>query len=135
MSAEELITGAAARALLYAPTDAAARSAYEVGLLRGLLREKCAELAAFTDGPGRTRGDYATVHAGDAEVLVEFDFVRGEEPIYDVESPGVGPGCPPSLRIERALVNGAWIDPRDAFPDQLIERWEQTLLERQLEAA
>lgn len=135
MSANQLIDGAAAKALLYAPTDAAARSAYEVGLLRALLREKCAELATFTEGDGRQHGPRAVVCADSAEVLVEFDFVRGEEPNYDVESRGVGPGRPPALMIERALVNGEWIDPRDAFTRQLVERWEQTLLERQLEAA
>lgn len=135
MSAEELITGAAASALLYAPTDAAARAAYEIGLLRGLLREKCAELATFTEGNGRAYGPRAVVFAGDAEVLVEFDFVAGEEPNYDVESPGVGPGRSPALLIERALVNGAWIDPLDVFDAKLVEQWEQTLLEQQLEVA
>lgn len=135
MTTDQLIDGAAAKALLFAPTDPAARAAYEIGLLRGLLREKCAELATFTDGDGRAYGPRAVVSADDAEVLVEFDFVRGEEPIYDVESPGVGPGCPPSLLIQRALVNGEWVDPGAVFAKELVERWEQTLLERQLEAA
>lgn len=135
MTTDQLIDGAAAKALLYAPTDAEARAAYEIGLLRGLLREKCAELATFTEGDGRAYGPRAVVCAGDAEVLVEFDFVAGEEPNYNVESPGVGPGCPPSLLIQRALVNGEWIDPRDAFDEGVIERWEQRLLEQQLEAA
>ena len=135
MNADRLIDSAAAKALLYSPTDAAARANYEIGLLRGLLREKCSELAVFTDGAGRPRGSLATVYAGDAPVLVEFSFTRGEPAVYDVNRRDCGPGCPPAVTIEQALVNGEWIDPLDAFDKRIVERWEEQLLEQQLEDA
>ena len=69
MSVEDIITGAAAKALLYAPTDALARAAYEIGLLRGVLREQCAELGCFTDGPGRAYESRAVVNADDGYAL------------------------------------------------------------------
>lgn len=78
---------------------------------------------------------FATVCAAEAEVLVEFEFIPAAEPIYDVESPGVGPGHDAELTIIQALINGKWIDPREVFDDRIVEQWEQSLIEEQLEAA
>lgn len=78
---------------------------------------------------------FATVCAAEASVLVEYEFTPAEDPIYDVESPGVGPGHDASLTVIHALINGKWIDPREVFDERIVEQWEQALIEEQLEEA
>lgn len=132
-TADRLIKGAQAQAKAYCPSDADTARAYEVGLLRALLREKCDELAIYT-GDDRKRRDVATVYVGDVAVLVAYEFQRAEAPVYDVESPLVGPGHEAAVTVHEALVNGTWADPRDVFAEPIVELWEQTILERQMEA-
>lgn len=132
-TAERLITEAEARAKAYCPTDPDTARAYELGLMRALLHEKCAELAVFT-GEDKVRRNVSTVYAADAPVLVVYDYQRAEEPVYDVESPVCGPGHDAAVTLTEALINGAWIDPREVFDEGIVERWEQQLLQ-QLEEA
>lgn len=133
MNADTLIQRIEATAKAYAPNAAGDCAAYEIGLLRGVLREKLAELAVYT-GEDKKRRDVTKLSAGDAEVLAAYDYQRAEAPVLDVESPVCGPGCEASVTVYEVLINGAWVDPRDVFDEGLVERWEQQLLQ-QLEDA
>lgn len=78
---------------------------------------------------------FSTVCAAEAEVLVEYEFTPAEEARYDADKPNVGPGHDAELTVIQALINGQWIDPREVFAEAVVERWEERLMEEQLEEA
>lgn len=108
--------------------------AQQVGRLTHELQQLKAQYLGLGQKP-QSGCRFSTVCAAESEVLVEYEFTRGEEPNYDVESRGVGPGRDASLTVIQALINGQWIDPRDVFAESVVERWEERLMEEQLEAA
>lgn len=101
--------------------------AQEVGRLKRELDQFRSEYLGKGQRP-QSGCKFATVSLEEAEVLVEYEFRPEQEPIYDVESPGVGPGCPASLTVLQMLVNGRWIDPRDVLREEIVARWEEQLL-------
>lgn len=104
----------------------------------GRLTHELAQIKAQYLGTGQRPQSgcrFSTVCAAEAEVLVEYEFTRAEEPRYDADKPGVGPGHDAELTVIQALINGQWIDPRDVFADSVVDAWEQRLMEEQMEAA
>ena len=82
--------------------------------------------------PGCT---FASMVFGAIEVLVEYEFTGAEEPIYDADHPGVGPGHDAEVSIINVLINGVWCDAEDVVPDATLERWRVQLIEQCSEAA
>lgn len=102
--------------------------AQQVGRLQRELDQMRAEYLGRGQKP-QAGCRFATVSLDDADTLVEYEFQPEEAPNYDVESRGVGPGCPASVTVIQALINGRWIDPRDVLREEIVERWEEQLLE------
>ena len=99
------------------------------------IRDLSAELAVLR-GHGQTaqRGAYLTVKPfGDAEVLVEYEYTAGEEPIFDADRPGVGPGHDADVHVLGVFINGVWCDADDVVPPKTLERWECEFLESMAE--
>ena len=111
--------------------DDRAQLAEEVGRLTAEVRKLRDELA-FMQGKGQRpqRGcEFSEQCLEDATVLVEYEYIREEDPIYDVDYPGVGPGHDAEVNVIQVLINGAWVDPHDCIAESVIERWEQQILE------
>lgn len=79
--------------------------------------------------------DFFIVDCGGYDLKLEYEFDPGEDACYDVESPGVGPGSEAGVSILGALVNGRWIDVDGVFAPELIERWQQQILDSEIEVA
>ena len=101
------------------------------------IRALAAELAVLR-GEGQTP-QHGTTHAvmtlGDAEVLVEYELIAAEEPIYDADHPGVGPGHDAECNIMNVLINGVWCDAEDVIPAGTLQRWEEKLIDADAPAA
>lgn len=101
------------------------------------IRALAAQLAALT-GEGQQPqegGQITTMTFGNAEVLVEYEFIDAEAPIYDADHPGVGPGHDAQVNVLNVFINGFWCDPQDVVPAETLKRWEETLVEQCTEAA
>lgn len=95
------------------------------------IRLLAAELAVL-QGHGQTpqRGSqHARLTLGDAEVLVEYEYIEAEAPIYDADHPGVGPGHDAEVNILNVFINGCWCDADDVVPDHVLHRWREELAE------
>ena len=75
-------------------------------------------------------GAIATLTLGGASVLVEYEYLPAQQPIYDADHPGVGPGHDAELNLLNVFINGYWCDVEDVIPDAVAERWRVELLER-----
>lgn len=95
------------------------------------IRALAAELAVLR-GEGHTP-QHGTTHAvmtlGDAEVLVEYEFIAASPAIYDADHPGVGPGHDAECNILNVLINGVWCDAQDVIPGDLLRAWEEKLID------
>lgn len=97
------------------------------------IRALAAELAVLK-GEGMTPkagSEHAVMTLGDAEVLVEYEYIAAEEPIYDADHPGVGPGRDAECNVLHVLINGVWCDAQDVVPAGVLSAWEQRLLDPQ----
>ena len=110
------------------------RLAQQVGYLQGTVRTLCAKYAGegATPQPGCS---FATMTAGDASILVEYEYDPAEAANHNLDSPICGPGFPANVSIIQALVNGAWCDPTDVFGVSLVLRWEEQISEHENEQA
>lgn len=129
----------AAQATEYATRNglnAAAALQYEIGLLQSELRRKTEHLNQFL-GIGAKPQSGCRFHAvtwGDAEVTLEYEFTDGEPESWNGLT-GVGhPGCPASVSIIQALINGVWIDPDGIVHPDLIDRWEADIAKERVDA-
>lgn len=101
------------------------------------IRALAAELAVLK-GEGMTPqagSEHAVMSLGEAEVLVEYELIAAEEPIYDADHPGVGPGHDAECNVLNVLINGVWCDAQDVVPAETLKRWEESLAEQCAEAA
>lgn len=108
--------------------------AQEVGRLTRELNQFKAQYLGTGQRP-QSGCRFSTVSAEESEVLVEYEFTPAEEARYDADKPGVGPGHDAELTVIQALINGQWIDPRKVFAESVVERWEERLMEEQMEVA
>ena len=118
---------------LHDPVD---RLAQQVGELEAELTKALAELSEAT-GKGYKPApgfNIITLYAGDAELLLEYEYKCGEDANYDVESRTPGPGSDPSAVITSVLVQG-WCEPTDILSDDLIERLTDKIITSELESA
>lgn len=74
-----------------------------------------------------------TTHHLDDDVVVQVEsrYYEGERAVRNVESRVAGPGCNPSVEIERVQIGGQWIDasyisPRtlNRFADEILSEQE-----------
>ena len=72
-----------------------------------------------------------TLSAGGVDWPVTYEFEAGEAANYDVNSPGVGPGSPPTVTSMEAWVNGGWMNVDDFLRADLIARWEDWIVEHE----
>lgn len=113
---------------IHQPSQRELRLAQEVGTLTHQLKQLRAHYLA--EGVKPARGcSFATVHAGDADILVEYEHQPYEAANLDVESRGVGPGTPEGVCIVNVLVNGKFIDPREIASEETVGAWEEAVLE------
>jgi hypothetical protein len=101
-----------------------------------LIKQLRDQLATYT-GAGY-KGDpnccTMTVFAGDAEVLIEYEFTMGEEAKTNGPPERCYEGTSDEVAICGALINGEWVDPEDVFAPALIEKWEQAIIDSEYEA-
>jgi hypothetical protein len=71
---------------------------------------------------------------GEAEVLVTFDFVKAERAQPNPDKPNPGPGCDAQVIVLSAAVNGEEVE-AECFAPSVIARWEERILEEELESA
>ena len=110
------------------------RLAQHVGYLQGTVRSLCARFTGAGAKPQRGCA-FAAMTAGDATVLVEYEYQPAEAANLNLESPMCGPGCEANVSILQALVNGEWCDPYDVFDASLIVRWGEKIAEAEAEQA
>lgn len=67
---------------------------------------------------------------GDATVLVEYEYEAGEAAQLSGPPENCYEGTPETLTILQVFINGQWCDPADVVSDKVIERWEQTLIDK-----
>ena len=72
--------------------DPRARLAQQVGYLQASIRSLFAKFAGEGAKP-QTGCAFFTATAGDASVLLEYEYQAGEAPVYNLDSPMCGPGC------------------------------------------
>ena len=131
MNATRLIREAAESVSgIHDPLDRLAR---QVGALQASLRDTYVKFTGIGQRPQRGCA-FFTATAGDASVLIEYEYSPPEAPVYSLDSPMCGPGCPAEVSIIQALVNGAWCDPNDVFPESLIEKWAEQIAESEAES-
>lgn len=97
------------------------------------IRELAAELALLK-GEGQTpqRGStHAVMSLGEAEVLVEYEFIAASPAIYDADHPGVGPGHDAECNVLNVFINGFWCDAQDVVPAGVLRAWEEKLIDPQ----
>lgn len=110
-----------------------ARHAQQAGALQQALRNVYAEYTGENMKPEHG-AEWHRSSFGDAEVLIEYDYEPAEEPVYNIDSPTCGPGCPASVSIICVLINGKWVDGGE-FPMSRLERWGQEIIDGKIEAA
>lgn len=120
----------AARIIATAPVDLWQR----VGALEQALRNVYAEFTGVGMKPQAGCAFFCAT-AGDATILLEYEYQPGEEPVYNLDSPMCGPGYGETVSIIQALVNGRWCVPEDVFAESLIERWAEQIAESEAESA
>jgi hypothetical protein len=110
--------------------------AAEAGALSAHVEILCEELDAYIGANHKPSKGVrtATLGLGDAEVLVEYDYEPGEEPVYNLNSPMCGPGCAANAVVVSVLINGAWIDPM-FIESATLDRWSEELCEREYDSA
>lgn len=110
----------------------------ECAELRTLADKMAAKVADLGEQLRTLKGDNATPQrgcqfytacVGEATVLCEYEYSAAEDPIYDADHPGVGPGHDAELALIQVLINGQWCDPADFMSEAQIERIEQQILE------
>jgi hypothetical protein len=132
MNAADYITAAATSAAhLHDPLD---RMAHTIGHLQASIRELCAKYTGEGQRP-QTGCNFYTATVGDASVLVEYEYEPGEASQTSGPPERCYEGTPASVSIIQALVNGAWCDPTDVFPESVLERWAEEIAEREDESA
>ena len=72
---------------------------------------------------------HATLPLGAASVLVEFEHEPEEGDGWNE------PHHNETVAVLRVFLNGVWCDAQDCIPEAVIERWEASLLAREVEAA
>lgn len=132
INADKIIREAAQRvAGVHVPRD---RLAQHVGYLQGVVYNLCAQYTG--DGAKPQAGCvFYTAIAGDANVLLEYEYSPGEAEQTSGPPERCHEGSPASVYIGQALVNGAWCDPTDVFREELIERWMEKIAEFEDEQA
>jgi hypothetical protein len=114
--------------------DARDRLAQQVGYLQAAIRSLYCRYTGEGAKPQSGCAFYlATV--GDTQILFEYEYQPGEEPVYDLDSPMCGPGCGESVSLMKALVNGKWCDPPEVVPESVIERVAGQIAEHENEVA
>lgn len=95
------------------------------------IRTLAAELAELRGDGQRPQegGHITTMIFGNAEVLVEYEFIDAEAPIYDADHPGVGPGHDAEVNVLNVFLNGFWCDAQDVVPEATLKRWERQLID------
>ena len=71
---------------------------------------------------------FKTTIGENLSVQVFYDYTPPEAPVYDLNSPLCGPGCPADVDICEVMLMGE--DVRDLLADSVIEMLEEQALER-----
>ena len=123
-SAAQLIREASeAVAGVHDPRD---RLAQQVGYLQSIVRDLCLQYTG--DGAKSQAGcKFAGLIAGDAPVLVEYEYEPGEASQTSGPPERCYEGSPASVAIIQALVNGAFCDPTDVFSEAVLARWQEEI--------
>jgi hypothetical protein len=75
------------------------------------------------------------------ELEVGFEYQRGEEPVFNLDSPMCGPGTASDIEIVEVWVNGAEIkavmsdDAIEALGNDVLEKYERQLEDANVAAA
>jgi hypothetical protein len=111
--------------------------AAEAGALSAHVEILCEELDTYIGANHKAAKGVgvARLPLGDAEVLVEYDYEPGEDPVMDLNSPMCGPGCAANASILGVLINGTWCDPEDFMDPDTIERWREAICDSEEVAA
>jgi len=117
--------------------DKATAYCHQIGALHSAYRGVAEELAGYTGTNSKPQPGCAffTAVAGDATVLLEYEYEPGESAVHDLNSPMCGPGCDATVSIIQALVNCAWCDPTDVFSEYLLEIWAEQIAESEADVA
>lgn len=110
------------------------RLAQHVGRLQGAIRSLCSKFVGEGAKP-QPGCNFLTAVAGDARVLVEYEYEPGESAITSGPPERCREGQPASVAIIQALVNGSWCDPTDVFAAPLLERWAEQIADSEDEVA
>lgn len=72
---------------------------------------------------------YSTVVSiGDADFLVMYDYQPEEKPVYDVESPLCGPGCPADVELISVTCNDSEMELIDLLDKKILDLIEEKIL-------
>ena len=100
------------------------------------IRELCADLALLTGQGQRPQSgcEIASKCLGDSEVLVEYEFDKGQRGRLYGPPENCCEEIEPSVTVIQVFVNGQWID-ADCINEAIVERWQQELVESSIEDA
>ena len=129
MNAERIIKFCSAQvAAIDDPRD---RLATQVGLLQGEIRKLCDALGRFQQTP--KDDPFIEVRAADAPITLTYEFDPGQRGQLYGPPERCWEEIAPSVYLNAALVNGEWIDPRDVFLPKIIEAWEQSVINMEMD--
>jgi hypothetical protein len=123
-TANDIITASHVAAAAFADPDV--RQAHRLGFLEAELKK----LVDKYEGVRDPTCGYLETTLGDSPILIEYEYEAGEDAVYNLDSPMCGPGCPASVRIGMALINGHWTS-TEGWPDAWIDRWEQQAFDQE----